>query len=44
MANGAASPEIKQQGHEADHRPSNAKVNNCGAIPPLPNKPSLHGD
>jgi hypothetical protein len=42
---GAISPGVKQQGRKADNSPPyNAKVNNDGAIAPLPNTSSLHGD
>jgi hypothetical protein len=35
-------PGIKRQGREADHSPpSNAKVKNGGAVPPVPNTSSL---
>jgi hypothetical protein len=38
------SPEVKQEGHEANHSPpSNAEAKNGGAIPPLPHMPSWCG-
>jgi hypothetical protein len=43
--NGAASPEIKRKGREADHSPlSSAEIENGGRIPSLPHTSSWRGD
>jgi hypothetical protein len=43
MGTGGFSPEVKWQGHEADHSPpTSAEVKKGGAIPPLPHMSSCY--